>query len=297
IYGGTYALFKEYLPAKTGLRTTFVPVSDHDAVAQALEETGAAALYVESLANPTLEAADIPALAEIAHARGARLVVDNTFSPMLLCPITHGADIVVHSVTKFISGASDIIAGAVCGPEEFVRSMMDLHTGSLMLLGPTMDPKIAHELTLRLPHLGLRMREHGRRAMTFAQRLEAMGLEVFYPGLESHPQHELCTRLFNEGYGYGGVLTLDMGSVERANALMETLQNEHSFGFMAVSLGYFETLMSAPASSTSSEMSEEDLRKAGVRPGLVRMSVGLTGTLEQRWAQLEDAVERVRASA
>ncbi len=292
IYGGTFALLKDYLPRKAGIETRFVPLGDHAAIAAALDQTAAKVLYVESLANPTLEVADIPALAEIAHAAGARLVVDNTFAPVILSPAMHGADVVVHSVTKFISGGSDIIAGAVCGSQEFVGQLMDLHTGSIMLLGPTMDPKVAHELTLRLPHLGLRIREHGRRALAYAERLEALGVVVGYPGLPSHPSHALLERLAAPGYGAGGVLTVDLGSLERANRFMEILQNEHRFGFMAVSLGYFETLMSASGSSTSSELTPEEQAAAGISPGLVRISVGLTGHLEQRLQQLEDAVVR-----
>jgi methionine-gamma-lyase len=241
-----------------------------------------------------LVVADIPALMRIAHDHGAQFVVDNTFSPLILSPIVHGADVVVHSATKFLSGASDVIAGAVCASRDFIGSMMDLHTGSLMLLGPTMDPKIAHELTLRLPHLGVRMQEHGVRAMAYAERLSALGAEVAYPGLPSHPQHALLQRLANRGFGSGGLLTVDLGTTARANRFMEILQNEHSFGFMAVSLGYFDTLMSCSGSSTSSELSDEEQRAAGIAPGLVRMSVGITGSLEQRLRQLEDAYSRSR---
>lgn len=294
IYGGTFALLNEFLPSRTGIRTTFVPMGDHAAVQKALAATGARVLYVESIANPTLEVADLPALSRIAHAAGAKLVVDNTFAPMILTPARHGADVTVHSATKFLSGASDVIAGAVCASRDFIAAMMDLHNGALMLLGPTMDPKIAHELTLRLPHLGLRMREHGVRALAYARHLRELGAPVVYPGLTDHPQHALLQRLQNPGYGAGGLLTVDLGSLERANRFMEILQNEHSFGFMAVSLGYFDTLMSCSGSSTSSELSEDDQRKAGILPGLVRMSVGLTGTLEQRLLQLEDAWKKSR---
>ncbi|GAB4150154.1 MAG: aminotransferase class V-fold PLP-dependent enzyme [Planctomycetota bacterium] len=289
IYGGTFALLKDFLPVRTGIRTTFVPVHDHAAVRGALRATGARVLYVESISNPTLEVADLPALAEIAHGEKALLVVDNTFAPMILTPARHGADVVVHSVTKFLSGASDVIAGAVCASKDFIASMMDLHDGALMLLGPTMDPKIAHELTLRLPHLGLRMQEHGRRALACALKLRELGATVTYPGIEDHPGHALLSRLANPGYGFGGLLTVDLGDVDRANRFMETLQNRHSFGYMAVSLGYFDTLMSCSGSSTSSELSEEEQRKAGISPGLVRMSIGITGDLDERLEQLEDA--------
>lgn len=292
IYGGTFALLNEYLPAKANIRTTFVPTHDLTAVEQAITPR-TKAIYVETVSNPTLRVADIPRLAKIAKARGVLLVVDNTFTPMIVSPIVLGADVVVHSLTKFMNGASDIIAGAIVGTTAFISSLMDLHSGSLMLLGPTMDPRIAYEISLRLPHLGLRMAEHGRRAMTFAQRLAERGLDVVYPGLERHPDCKLLRSLANEGYGLGGILGLDLGTQTRAEALMETLQNQERFGFMAVSLGYFDTLMSCSAATTSSELSEEDQKRAGIRPGLVRFSIGITGSVEQRWEQLEAGLRRV----
>jgi methionine-gamma-lyase len=295
IYGGTFALLKDFFPLKTGIQTRFVDLTDLVAVEQTLRDCRAKVLYCESIANPTLEVANLPALAAAAHRHGATLVVDNTFAPLLISPAVLGADVVVHSVTKFISGASDVIAGAVCGSQDFIASMMDLHTGSLMLLGPTMDPKIAHELTLRLPHLAVRIREHSFRAASFAQRLQELGAAVSYPGLPNHPQHALMKQLMNPDYGFGGLLTIDLRTRHRANRFMEILQNEHSFGFMAVSLGYFETLMSCSGSSTSSELSESEQRAAGISPGLVRMSVGLTGSLAQRWGQLQHAYEQCLA--
>lgn len=292
VYGGTFALFDDFLPAKCGIRTTFVDASDLAAVEAAFTER-TRVLYVETMSNPTLRVVDIPRLAEIAHARGAKLVVDNTFCPLVVSPVQHGADVVVHSLTKFVNGASDVIAGAICGSAELVQQLMDLHLGSLMLLGPTMDPRVAHAISMRLPHLGLRMAEHSRRAMLFATRLAERGMKVIYPGLASHPDHELLARLGNDEYGYGGVFCVDLETAERASAFMELLQNRDRFGFMAVSLGYFETLLTCPASTTSSEMSDEKLAAAGISPGLVRVSIGYTGSVEQRWAQLEDALEHV----
>jgi len=292
IYGGTHAILKDYFPKKTGVTTTFVDITDLEAVESAIR-VNTRVLYTESIANPTLVVADIPKLAEIAKRHGITFVVDNTFSPLVLSPIRLGADIVVHSVTKFIGGASDAIAGVICGRTEFIRQLMDLHTGSLMLLGPTMDPLIAFKLSMRLPHLGLRVTEHSRRAMYFAKRLEKLDLPVVYPGLESHPQHELLRSLQHPDYGFGGLFTVDAGTVDRANALLEHLQNEHRFGFMAVSLGYFETLLSCSGSSTSSEMSEEEQRESGISPGLVRISIGYTGSVEQRWEQMESSLRKV----
>ncbi len=285
LYGGTFAFFHDYLPIKTGIKTHFIDPTDLRAVEAAMTPR-TRVLYVESVSNPTLRVSDIACLARIAHKHGAKLVVDNTFSPLIISPIKLGADVVVHSVTKFINGASDIIAGAIAGTNEFIGSLMDLHTGSLMLLGPTMDPQTAFTISSRLPHLGLRMVEHGKRALEFAERLEALGLKVSHPGLASHPDHELLMRQANPGYGLGGILTIDLGTRERADMLMECLQNEQRFGYMAVSLGYFDTLMSCSAASTSSELTPEALAESGVLPGLVRMSVGITGSVEQRWEQL-----------
>ncbi len=292
IYGGTFALMNDYFPKKTGCRTTFVDMTDLGAVEAAFTPR-TKVLYVESMANPTLRIADIPSLAAIAARRGAMLVVDNTFCPMMLSPATMGAAVVVHSLTKFISGASDIVAGAVCASADFIASLMDVHTGSLMLLGPTMDPKVAHTLSLRVPHLGLRIAEHSRRALLFATRLHDRGLAVVYPGLPNHPDHGLARRLFRPEFGFGGIFTVDLGTTARAFRFMELLQNKDRFGYMAVSLGYFDTLMSCSASSTSSEMGEEDLRRAGISPGLVRVSIGYTGSTEQRWAQMDDALREL----
>jgi methionine-gamma-lyase len=290
IYGGTFALLHDFLPAKTGISTCFVDITDPDAVESVITDR-TRLLYTESLSNPTLRLADIPRLAAIAKKASIPLVVDNTFTPLILSPAALGADIVVHSVTKFIGGASDVIAGAICGSEGFIGELMDLHMGPLMMLGPTMDPHVAASISLRIPHLPLRMKAHSERALALAGRLQELGLKVVYPGLENHPDHALFRELYCDEYGFGGILTLDCGDASTANALMSCLQNEQRFGYLAVSLGYFDTLMSCSGSSTSSEMSEEDQEDAGISPGLVRISVGYTGTLEQRWSQLKAALQ------
>lgn len=293
IYGGTFALFKEFFPIKTGINVKFVDISDLDEVRCAITDK-TKAIFTESISNPTMVIADLPKLADMAHDAGAKLVVDNTFSPMLLSPAQHGADIVVHSLTKFIGGGSDIIAGAVCASKEFVAELMDLHTGAIMLLGPTMDPRVAFDLSLRLPHLGLRMTEHSRRAQFFAEKLESLKLDVLYPGLNSHPQHAMLASLTNDGFGFGGLFAIDLGTTDRAFEFMNDLQQTEGFGLLAVSLGYFDSLMSCSASSTSSELTEEELKDAGIARGLVRVSLGYTGTLEDRWAQFERALKRAK---
>ena len=197
-----------------------------------------------------------------------------------------GADVVIHSLTKGISGSSDCLGGAICGSAKFIGGLMDFHLGPVFVLGPTLDAKVAAELSLRIPHLGLRVREQARRAALFAERLQAAGAAVVYPGLPSHPQHELFEKLANRGYGCGGLLTLDCGSLQSASRLMERLQNREGFGLMAVSLGFHETLLSASGASTSSELSPEEREAAGVTDGLLRVSVGITGSAEQRSEQL-----------
>ena len=189
-------------------------------------------------------------------------------------------------MTKGISGSSDCLAGAICGSAAFIGGLMDFHLGPVFVMGPTLDAKVAAELSLRIPHLGLRVREQARRAMLFAERLQAAGAAVVYPGLPSHPQQRLFARLSNPGYGCGGLLTLDCGSLQSASRLMERLQNREGFGLMAVSLGYHETLLSVSGASTSSELSPEERAAAGVTDGLLRVSVGITGSAEQRCEQL-----------
>jgi methionine-gamma-lyase len=187
-----------------------------------------------------------------------------------------------------------MIAGAVCGSKMLINSLMDVNTGGLMLLGPTMDPKVAFELSLRLPQLGLRMREHSHRAQVFAERLAGRGLPVIYPGLRSHPQHELLHRIGNTGeFGAGGLLCLDLETTDRAFRFMEALQDPQHFGYIAVSLGYFDTLLSCSAVSTSSEMPGDVQHRVGLSPGLVRISIGYTGSLEQRWKQFEQVLGTV----
>jgi methionine-gamma-lyase len=131
------------------------------------------------------------------------------------------------------------------------------------------------------------MREHGRRALAIAQRLHEIGAPVCYPGLPAHPQHDLFASMVNAGYGFGGLLTVDCGTTERADRLMGVLQNDERFGLIAVSLGYFDTLMSCSGSSTSSEIPPEDQARIGLTPGLVRISMGYTDRLDDRIAQIE----------
>lgn len=181
-----------------------------------------------------------------------------------------------------------LIPGAICGTSDFVNSLMDPDQGPLMLLGPTMNPKIAFELSERVPHLSLTMKETCKRALAFATRLRKMGIKVIYPGLEDHPQHELLKSMANKGYGFGGLIGVDMGTIEKANELMYLLQNYSQFGFMAASLGHYETLL------TCSGLTVEEKAVTGMSDGFVRISVGYLGTLEQRWGQFEKVLRKMQ---
>ena len=291
IYGGSHALLESLLP-QMNITTTFVDITDIEAVKRAItRETRV--IYTETMGNPTLDIADIPTLSTLAHDRKIKLIVDNTFSPMIFSPHRLGADVVVYSLTKYINGASDLIGGAICADKSFIHELMNLHTGRVMLLGPTMDPRVAFDVIQRLPHLAIRIREHGIRAVAMARMLKKMAVRVIYPGLPDHPGYELARRLGNDGYGFGGVLAIDCGSREKAEAMMEALQNEEKFGLIAVSLGFFDTLISCSGSSTSSEIDPQDQQKMGLSPGLLRIALGYTGSLEVRLEQMKRALEKV----
>ena len=290
LYGGTHALLRHLLP-RFGVLTTFVDPTDAAAVRRAIGPR-TRVLFVESVSNPLLEVADLPTLADLAHAHGMTLVVDNTFSPMLLTPLRHGADVVIHSLTKYVNGTSDCVAGAVIGRAAFIARLNDLNTGPSMLLGPVLDPLRAASILKNLHSLHVRLRQHGTNAMFVAQHLETQGHVVHYPGLVSHPQHALLGGLMNHGYGWGGMLTLDAGTHEHALALMTAMQREQ-VGYLAVSLGYFRTLFSTPGSSTSSEIPAAEREAAGVSPGLIRFSIGLDEDIARTTERIDRCVREV----
>lgn len=289
VYGGTHALLTNVFP-QMGITTTFVNPTDLSEFKRVLTQQ-TKAIYIETMGNPTLKVADIPALSQLARTHAIPLVVDNTFCPMIVSPAVLGADIVIYSLTKFVNGASDLIAGAICASKAMVHRLMDLHTGRIMLLGPTMDPRSAYDIIQRLPHLSIRMKEHGKRALILAEHMQELGVDVSYPGLATHAQHALFKQIQNEGFGFGGMFTIDCGTLEKADQLLSILQNKENFGYIAVSLGYYDTLMSCSSATTASEISVTDQKKMGLSTGLVRFSAGLTGSIETRKAQLGRAVK------
>jgi len=287
IYGGTFAFMKNFLP-RLGIATTFVDLQSPQEVEKAMKpETRV--IYGESLSNPLLRVANLPELARISERHGAKLVVDNTFSPLLIQPCRHGAHIVIHSLTKFINGNNDTLGGVVCGTTEFTERLKDVNEGAAMLLGSTLDSLRANQILKNLQTLPLRIRRHSENAAYLADALKNDGYAVSYPGLASHPDHELMSHLHTEEYGFGGMLTLNAENLEKADRFMQSMQNE-GLGYLAVSLGYHKTLFSASGSSTSSEIPEAERGLMGLGDGLVRFSVGLDEDIERSREVLADCL-------
>ncbi len=288
IYGGTYAFLKNFTP-KFNISTSFVDITKLDLV-EALINDNTKMIYCESVSNPLLEVADIQGLAKLATKYNLKLVVDNTFSPLSISPAELGADVIIHSLTKFINGSSDTVGGVVCSTQEFIDQLRNVNDGASMLLGSTMDSLRAASVLKNLRTLHIRMQQHSKNAMYLAQKFEADGLKTVYPGLESHPSHLLFKNMMNEAYGFGGMLTIDVGSLDKANELMEMMQDEN-LGYLAVSLGFYKTLFSAPGSSTSSEIPEEEQKDMGLTDGLIRFSIGLDANIERTYNTMRTCME------
>ncbi|WP_298486156.1 aminotransferase class I/II-fold pyridoxal phosphate-dependent enzyme [uncultured Maribacter sp.] len=284
IYGGTYAFMKNFLK-KFGITTSFVDITDIDAVEKSITPK-TKMIYCESVSNPLLEVADIKALSKLAKKHGIPLVVDNTFSPLTIAPAKLGADIVIHSLTKFINGTSDCVAGVVCGTKDFCLALKDVNSGAGMLLGSTLDSLRASSILKNMRTLHIRMQKHSENAKYLAEKFEEDGLRVVYPGLQSHSGHETLKKQMNSKYGFGGLLTLDVGSLENANALMEMMQDQ-KLGYLAVSLGFYKTLFSAPGTSTSSEIPMEEQIEMGLGDGLIRFSIGLDNDIKRTYEMMK----------
>ncbi len=276
-YGGTYAFLKNYLP-KFNIDVTFVNTSDLEAVEKAIRPN-TKLIYTESMTNPLLQISDIPKLSKIAKKNEVKLVVDNTFTPMMISPFKLGADIVAYSMTKFINGKNDAVAGAICASEDFINAISNVNDGTAMLLGPALDPLRSSSILKNLHTLHIRMMQHSKNAMFLAKKFKEIGLKFNYPGMPEHADFELFNSIRNEEFGYGGMIAIDMETAERAAQLMECMQ-EKGVGYHAVSLGYFKTLFSNSGKSTSSEVPEDVRLAMGMSAGLVRFSVGLDHDIE-----------------
>ncbi|WP_420572994.1 aminotransferase class I/II-fold pyridoxal phosphate-dependent enzyme [Kordia sp.] len=294
IYGGTYAFLKNFTP-RFNIETSFVDITKLATVEAAITPN-TKVLYCESVSNPLLEVADIAGLAKIAKKHNLKLVVDNTFSPLSIAPAKLGADVVIHSLTKFINGSSDTVGGVVCGTQAFIDELRNVNDGASMLLGSTMDSLRAASVLKNLRTLHIRMKQHSFNASYLAKMFENDGLKTVYPGLASHPSHELFKNMMNEDYGFGGMLTIDVGSIEKANELMELMQ-KRNLGYLAVSLGFYKTLFSAPGTSTSSEIPEDEQAAMGLTDGLIRFSVGLDSDIKRTYRIMRECMEELNILA
>ena len=290
IYGGTYAFMKNFLP-RFNIKTSFVDTTKIDEIEKLISKK-TKVIYCETMSNPLLEISDIPNISKIAKKYNIKLIVDNTFTPLIFTPSRMGADIVIHSLTKFINGASDTVGGVICSDEEFIRSLIDVNSGSAMLLGPVMDAMRASSILKNIKTLHIRIKQHSENSVFLAKKFKNDVLKVIYPGLEDHPQHNLMKKIYNNEFGYGGMIVIDTKTKEKANILMEEMQNKN-IGYLAVSLGFYKTLFSAPGLSTSSEIPEEERVKMGLSDGLVRISIGLDNNIERTYKLMKDCMKKV----
>ena len=284
LYGGTHQLFTQTLP-RFGINVTEVPADDPANFARAITKN-TKLIYLETPANPTLVLTDIPAVVKIAKAKGIPVLVDNTFcTPYLQNPLELGADIVLHSATKYIGGHGDTVAGILVGKADW---MMQARMETLRDIGGCISPFNAWLLLRGLKTLPVRMDRHMANAMEVAQFLSYHPKvdRVIYPGLKTHPQHELAAR---QQRGFGGMISFMVsGGKEAGRIVMDTVQ----LCTLAVSLGDVDTLIEHPATMTHSTYNEEELVTVGIDPAMVRISVGLEN-VEDIIADLRQALARV----
>jgi methionine-gamma-lyase len=268
LYGGTFSLLIGLLD-RYGIGHAFVDQTDASALDAAITPR-TRLVWLETIANPTTDLPDISAVAALAHDRGILVAVDNTFASPYLCnPLALGADLVVHSMTKYIGGHSDLMGGVVVGSADAVAAARHV----AIEVGGNANPFEAFLALRGLKTLALRMERHSASALAVARALEtAPGVAaVRYPGLESHPQHELATRQLHDGKA-GGMLALDL---EGGRAAGERFLDNIRVAIHATSLGSAETLCSHPASSSHRQFGEAELAAAGLTPGTLRISIGL----------------------
>ena len=266
LYGGSIRLF-DSVSAKNGVEVDRIDTTDLDAVAAALEP-GAKALFVESPTNPLMAVSDIRALAELAHGAGALLVVDNTFlTPFFMNPIALGADVVVHSATKYLAGHNDVIAGLLVSA---VPEVSERLRNLIKTIGSGLDPFAAWLVSRGIKTLPVRMERHQQNALTLATWLEEQPQVsyVLYPGLPDHPGHDLC---LEQGRGFGGMVTFGVDSEKRALDLLRRVR----LVMFAESLGGAETLITYPLTQTHADVAPEELAEKGIDGTMLRLSVGL----------------------
>ncbi|AVQ28121.1 MULTISPECIES: methionine gamma-lyase [Fusobacterium] len=286
LYGCTFAFFSHGL-SRFGIEVSFVDTADGEAVKKAMKPN-TRAVYLETPANPNLKIVDIKAIAEIAHTNPNTLVVvDNTFStPYCQRPLELGADIVVHSATKYLNGHGDVIAGMVISRKDLVDQIRLV--GIKDMTGSVLGPMEAYLIIRGMKTLEVRMRKHCENALKVAEFLEAHDkvAEVYFPGLKSHPGHEIAAKQMD---AFGGIMSFELkGGFEAGKILLNNLK----LCSLAVSLGDTETLIQHPASMTHSPYTKEERMEAGITDGLVRLSVGLEN-IEDIIADLEYGLSKI----
>lgn len=291
LYGGTWRIFERVRRRTSGLEFEFVDLSDLDA-AKAAIDSGVAMVWVETPTNPMLSLVDIEAIAKLAHAAGAKLVVDNTFAtPMLQQPLNLGADIVIHSVTKYLNGHSDMIGGAVVlGDDSLAEEIGYVQNAT----GGIQGPFDAFLVMRGVKTLALRMEAHCQNAQRIAEWLTEQPevAKVIYPGLPDHPQHDLAKRQMR---GFGGMVSFDVGGVgaEALNRARGVLEHTHLFQ-LAESLGGVESLVNHPAIMTHATVPVERREALGITDGLIRLSVGIE-SVDDLIQDLRHALDQIRA--
>lgn len=284
LYGGTYRLFQRVL-TKLGLSFSFVDMANLDAVKNAIKEN-TKMIWIETPTNPLLKLCDIEAISKIAKEKNVYSCVDNTFmSPYFQKPLDLGADLVVHSTTKYVGGHSDVVGGAVITSNDELYNQLKYHQNSIGAVPGPFDCW----LTLRgIKTLALRMREHNKNAMAIAKFLSNHPKidKVNYPGLESHPQHELAKKQMT---GFGGMISFEVKGGLDAGKIVA--QNTKLFS-LAESLGGVESLIGHPATMTHAAIPPEERLKIGLRDGLIRISVGIEDE-EDLIKDLEQAFDKV----
>lgn len=279
-YGGTNKIFNDWLP-RFGVEAALCETTDHSQI-EAEIERGARIVYLESPTNPTLKVLDIARLARAAHAAGAIVVVDNTFaSPLNQRPLELGADLVLHSATKFLGGHSDALGGIACGSRELIDRLYAYRE----INGATLDADSAYMITRGMKTLELRVARQNDNAMRVAEFLGGHPgvAQVYYPGLPTDPGHEIARRQMT---GFGGLLSFDLpGGLEAVGRFVERLR----FAHRAASLGSVGTLVGPPATTSHVELTIEERKAAGIPEGLIRYSVGIENA-EDLIADLDEAL-------
>ncbi|MGH3108203.1 MAG: cystathionine gamma-synthase family protein [Rubrobacter sp.] len=284
-YGGTNKVFLEFLP-RAGVEVKLCDTTDPDAISEELAK-GCEVLYLETPTNPTLKLVDIGRLSEAGHEAGAVVVVDGTLAtPINQSPLALGADLVLHSASKYLGGHADVLGGVLCGPGELVRRVYHYRE----INGAALDPFAAYLLIRGLKTLELRVTRHNENAMKVARFLEVHPAveRVFYPGLESHPQHELAKRQMR---GFGGMLSFSLvGGYEAVRAFLPRLQ----FAHRAANLGAVETTVGPPATTSHVESSAQEREAMGIPESLVRYSTGIEHP-DDLISDLDNALSATRA--